>query len=157
MVIIWQLTSEKYPSGKVFNYSVDDFGRLQTVADSQRQYLNSVSFNNKGLLESMNLGNGTSESFGYNDRFQMTTGTQTLLSARTRERSKNVWLKSSFDVTKRRQIADAGLADRSVCVPFGNMYRKAANNGTAGQANPLSEMTEKSCQNTESLLVSLIL
>ncbi len=71
-----QLTSEKYPSGKVFNYSVDDFGRLQTVADNQRQYLSSVSFNNKGLLESMNLGNGTSESFGYNDRFQMTTGTR---------------------------------------------------------------------------------
>jgi YD repeat-containing protein len=64
-----QLTSEKYPSGKIFNYSVDDFGRLQTVADNQRTYLSSVSFNNKGLLESMNLGNGTSESFGYNDRF----------------------------------------------------------------------------------------
>jgi hypothetical protein len=45
------------------------------VADSQRQYLSSVSFNNKGLLSSMNLGNGTSESFGYNDRFQMTNQT----------------------------------------------------------------------------------
>ncbi len=54
-----QLTSEKYPSGKVFNYSVDDFGRLQTVADNQRQYLSSVSFTNQGLLSSMNLGNGT--------------------------------------------------------------------------------------------------
>jgi hypothetical protein len=43
------------------------------VADSQRQYLSSVSFNNKGLLESMNLGNGTSETFDYNDRFQMKT------------------------------------------------------------------------------------
>jgi RHS repeat-associated protein len=68
-----QLTSEKYPSGKVFNYSVDNYGRLQTVADAQRTYLSSVSFTNQGLLSSMNLGNGTSESFGYNDRFQMTS------------------------------------------------------------------------------------
>ncbi len=68
-----QLTSEKYPSGKVFNYTVDDYGRLATVADNQRSYLNSVSFNDKGLLSNMNLGNGTSQSFNYNDRFQMTS------------------------------------------------------------------------------------
>jgi YD repeat-containing protein len=66
-----QLTSEKYPSGKVFNYSVDDYGHLQTVADTQRTYLSSVSFTNQGLLSSMNLGNGTSENFDYNDRFQI--------------------------------------------------------------------------------------
>ncbi len=68
-----QLTSEKYPSGKVFNYTVDDYGRLSTVADQSRTYLNSVSFNDKGLLSNMNLGNGTSQSFNYNDRFQMTS------------------------------------------------------------------------------------
>jgi YD repeat-containing protein len=59
-----QLTSKKYPSGKVYNFSVDDYGRLQTVADAQQTYLSSVSFTNQGLLSSMNLENGTSESFG---------------------------------------------------------------------------------------------
>ncbi|MGH9948963.1 MAG: hypothetical protein ACRD6X_17465 [Pyrinomonadaceae bacterium] len=68
-----QLISEKYPSGKIVNMTVDDFGRLSTVADAQRTYLNGVSFNDRGLLSQINLGNGTNEQFSYNDRFQMTS------------------------------------------------------------------------------------
>ncbi len=68
-----QLVSEKYPSGKIVNMTVDNFGRLQTVADAQRTYLSSVGFNNQGLLSQVNLGNATSETFSYNDRFQMTS------------------------------------------------------------------------------------
>lgn len=68
-----QLTSEKYPSGKVVNMTVDNFGVMQTIANSQRTYLNGVSINNQGLLSQLNLGNGTNETFGYNDRFQMTS------------------------------------------------------------------------------------
>jgi hypothetical protein len=31
-----QLTSEKYPSGRIVNMTVDNFGVVQTIADSQR-------------------------------------------------------------------------------------------------------------------------
>ncbi|MCC7307161.1 MAG: hypothetical protein IT173_06335 [Acidobacteria bacterium] len=51
--------------------AVDNFGRLSGVADAQRTYLSGVTINDKGLLSQINLGNGTSETFAYNDRFQM--------------------------------------------------------------------------------------
>ncbi|MCC7307050.1 MAG: RHS repeat protein, partial [Acidobacteria bacterium] len=66
-----QLVSEKYPSGRVVTMAVDNFGRLSGVADGQRTYLSGITINDKGLLTQINLGNGTSESFSYNDRFQM--------------------------------------------------------------------------------------
>jgi YD repeat-containing protein len=173
-----QLTSEKYPSGKVYNYSVDDYGRLQTVADSQRQYLSSVSFTNQGLLSQMNLGNGTSESFGYNDRFQMTSqnlnkGSQVLQKydygyGKIDENTGNLDLTKnngqlgkieSFIGTQKQatqkfsydsigRLSDAKEykgTDNSLTYKehfdfdrFGNLYRKAINNGTSGQANPLA-------------------
>jgi RHS repeat-associated protein len=172
------LTSEKYPSGKVFNYSVDDFGRLQTVADNQRQYLSSVSFNNKGLLESMNLGYGTSESFGYNDRFQMTNqtlnkGSQVLqkydygygkvdLATGSIDVMKNngqlgkitsfigttQQSQQRFDYDSIGRLSEAreyrGATNTLTYKEhfdfdrFGNLYRKAANNSTTGQSNPLA-------------------
>jgi RHS repeat-associated protein len=172
-----QLTSEKYPSGKIFNYSVDDFGRLQTVADSQRQYLSSVSFNNKGLLESMNLGNGTSESFGYNDRFQMTSqnlnkGSQVLqkydygygqidgngdldLTKNNGQlgriesfigTQKQATQKFNYDSIGRLSDAKEYKGTNNSLTykehfefdRFGNLYRKAINNGRSGQSNPLA-------------------
>jgi hypothetical protein len=104
------LTSEKYPSGKIFNYSVDDFGRLQTVADSQRTYLSSVSFTNQGLLNQMSLGDGTSETFAYDNCFQMTTGTWAA-SLHGRGSVRRV-IKFNLGVFKRRQIADSNLQTR---------------------------------------------
>ncbi|MFN0140736.1 MAG: RHS repeat domain-containing protein [Pyrinomonadaceae bacterium] len=68
-----QLTSEKYPSGRIVANTIDNFTRLATVADASRSYLTGVSFNNQGLLSQMNLGNGTAQTFVYNDRFQMTS------------------------------------------------------------------------------------
>jgi hypothetical protein len=156
---------------------VDDFGRLQTAADNQRQHLSSVSFNNKGLHESMNLGNGTSESFGYNDRFQMTNqtlnkGSQVLqkydygygkvdLATGAIDATKNngqLGRIESFIGTQKQsqqrfeydsigrlsESREHKGTDNSLTYKqkfdfdrFGNMYRKAANNGTVGQANPL--------------------
>ena len=70
-----QLTSEKYPSGRVVNMTVDNFGVVQSVADAQRAYLNGVSFNYtaNGMTSQMTLGNGTTESFTMNERFQLTS------------------------------------------------------------------------------------
>ncbi len=172
-----QLTSEKYPSGKVFNYSVDDYGRLQTVADAQRTYLSSVSFTNQGLLSQMNLGNGTSESFGYNDRFQMTNqqlnkGSQVLqkygygygkvdLANGTIDATKNngqlgkitsfigttQQSQQRFDYDSIGRLSESreyrGATNTLTYKEhfdfdrFGNLYRKAINNGTSGQANPV--------------------
>jgi RHS repeat-associated protein len=172
-----QLTSEKYPSGKVYNYSVDDYGRLQTVADAQRTYLSSVSFTNQGLLSSMNLGNGTSESFGYNDRFQMTSqnlnkGSQVLQkydygygqidTSGNLDLTKNngqlgkiesfigtqkqATQKFSYDSIGRLSDAKEYKGTNNSLTykehfdfdRFGNLYRKAANNSTVGQSNPLA-------------------
>jgi RHS repeat-associated protein len=146
------------------------------VADSQRQYLSSVSFTNQGLLSSMNLGNGTSESFGYNDRFQMTSqnlnkGSQVLQkydygygqidASGNLDLTKNngqlgriesfigtqkqSTQKFSYDsIGRLSQAKEYKGTDNLLTYKqhfdfdrFGNMYRKAANNGTAGQANPL--------------------
>ena len=70
-----QLTSEKYPSGKVVSVNYDATGRLSSVSDTQRTYLSGVSFNSQTLPSQMNLGNGTSQTFGFNDRLQMTNQT----------------------------------------------------------------------------------
>jgi YD repeat-containing protein len=74
-----QLTSEKYPSGRVVNMTVDDFGVVQTVADAQRSYLNGVTSNYTatGMTSQINLGNGTIETFATNERFQLTSQTLT--------------------------------------------------------------------------------
>jgi uncharacterized protein RhaS with RHS repeats len=66
-----QLTSEKYPTGRIVTNTIDNFGRLSTVADASRTYLTSLALNNQGLLSQMDLGNGTNQTFGYNGRFQM--------------------------------------------------------------------------------------
>jgi RHS repeat-associated protein len=172
------LTSEKYPSGKVYNYSVDDYGRLQTVADAQRTYLSSVSFTNQGLLSSMNLGNGTSESFDYNDRFQMKSqslnkGSQVLQKYdygygkvdvangdvdATKNNGQLGRIESFIGTEKQSQqrfdydsigrLSESreyrGATNTLTYKEhfdfdrFGNLYRKAANNSTTGQANPVA-------------------
>ncbi len=68
-----QLISEKYPSGKIVNMTVDNFGVIQTVADGQINYLNGITFDDRGQLSQMSFGNGTNEIFSQNDRFQMTS------------------------------------------------------------------------------------
>jgi RHS repeat-associated protein len=70
-----QLVSEKYPSGRVVNMTVDNFGVVQTIADSQRTYMNGVTFNYaaNGMTSQMTLGNGTTETFTTNERFQLTS------------------------------------------------------------------------------------
>jgi hypothetical protein len=51
--------------------TVDNFGVTQTIADAQRTYLNGITINSQGLPSQMTLGNGTNETFSYNDRFQV--------------------------------------------------------------------------------------
>lgn len=66
-----QLVSEKYPSGKILTATVDNFGVTQAIADAQKTYLNGVTFDSRGTLSQIDLGNGTSETFSQNDRFQV--------------------------------------------------------------------------------------
>ncbi len=174
-----QLISEKYPSGKIVNMTVDNFGRLSTVADAQRTYLSSVGFNNQGLLSQMNLGNGTSETFSYNDRFQMTSqslnkgaevlqkydysyGTVDLATGTVNTQTNNGqlskiegWIGANKQWSQRfgydelgrlkeareyKQGVNTQLTYKQVFDfdRFGNLYRKAASNPTAGQQNPLT-------------------
>lgn len=174
-----QLISEKYPSGKVVNMTVDNFGRLSAVADSQRTYLSSISFNNQGLLSQINLGNGTNETFSYNDRFQMTSqslmkgaevvqkydysygevdvATGDVLASKNNGQLGKIegWIGANKQWSQRfkydelgrlkeareyKQGDNAQLTYKQVFDfdRFGNLYRKAANNPTAGQQNPLA-------------------
>lgn len=66
-----QLTSQKYPSGREVTYSVDSAGRLSGVADGQRTYATNFQRNPAGLLSSVTLGNGATESFSFNNRLQL--------------------------------------------------------------------------------------
>ena len=67
-----QLTSEKYPSGKIVNTNYDDNGRLSSIADQSRTYLNNLQYQGTGnSLSSMSFGNGTNQTFAMNDRLQM--------------------------------------------------------------------------------------
>ena len=70
-----QLTSEKYPSGKVVSMGYDAGGRLSSIADQSRTFLSGVSFNSQTLPSQINLGNGTNQTFAYNDRLQRTNQT----------------------------------------------------------------------------------
>jgi YD repeat-containing protein len=68
-----QLVSEKYPSGKIVTNSYDIAGRTTGVSDQARTYLNSVGYlGTGGQVNSLALGNGTTEGFAYNDRLQLT-------------------------------------------------------------------------------------
>lgn len=69
-----QLTSEKYPSGKTVNFGYDSGGRLYSVADTSRTYLSRLNYQGKGnALSLMGFGNGTKQTFGFNDRLQMSS------------------------------------------------------------------------------------
>ncbi len=71
-----QLISEKYPSGKIVSMSYDANGRLSSLADQNRSYLSSLQYQQSGgILSSMTLGNGTTQTFGFNERLQMTNHT----------------------------------------------------------------------------------
>jgi RHS repeat-associated protein len=73
-----QLISETYPSGKIVTVDYDANGRLSGVADQTRSYMNNPQYQGKGnALSSINSGNGTTQTFQFNDRLQMTN--QTLL------------------------------------------------------------------------------
>jgi YD repeat-containing protein len=126
----------------------------------------------------MNLGNGTSESFDYNDRFQMKSqslnkGSQVLqkydygygkvdLANGTIDATKNngqlgritsfigttQQSQQRFDYDSIGRLSEAreyrGATNTLTYKEhfdfdrFGNLYRKAINNGTSGQANPLA-------------------
>jgi RHS repeat-associated protein len=69
-----QATQMTYPSGRVINLGRDSKGRVTSVGS----YLTGVTYNGIGQLTGTNLGNGVSESYGYDaNRMQLTTQTAT--------------------------------------------------------------------------------
>jgi hypothetical protein len=81
-------------------------------------YADTPSYNARGVLKGLHYGNGVEMNItNFNDKLQATNfdGTQTLLSARTRERSKSV-----IQLGYHQTPSDCGrnLADKSVRVPF---------------------------------------
>lgn len=67
-----QLIAQKYPSGRIVENEIDNFGRLAEVSDGQRTYVTGLTYNAQGLLSQIDFGNGTHETYSFNDRFQMT-------------------------------------------------------------------------------------
>lgn len=69
-----QIISEKYPSGRTINFQVDNIGRLSTISDIQRIYVSGIQYSSHGAASSVNLGNGTTQSFDYSQqRLQLTS------------------------------------------------------------------------------------
>jgi hypothetical protein len=92
-----QLKSFKDPYGQQINYGFDKVGRLNNVFGSTAyegitNYADTPSYNARGVLKGLHYGNGVEMNItNFNDKLQATnfevkkgtTGTQTLLSART--------------------------------------------------------------------------
>jgi RHS repeat-associated protein len=173
-----QMVSEQYPSGKVVNMTIDNFGRTSAVADAQRTYLNGRSFNAQGLPSQISLGNGTTETFSYNDRLQVSSqsllkGAEVLqkydyaygqadLAGGNVDATKNngqlgriesfigaqkQW-SQRFGYDSLGRLSEAreykqgdnnqlSYKQKFDFDRFGNLYRKAVNNPTAGQLSPL--------------------
>jgi RHS repeat-associated protein len=71
-----QRTQITYPvSLRTLNVSHDSSGRLGSIADQFRTYLNNITYKVSGQVEGWSYGNGVAESFGYNNRLQMSTQT----------------------------------------------------------------------------------
>ncbi len=71
-----QTKSLQYPSGRQLDYSYDALLRTSAITDhySQINYLSNVSHGSAGQLTSLNMGDGTTESFGYDqNRLQLTS------------------------------------------------------------------------------------
>jgi len=81
---VGQMTLMIYPSGKRVNVGRDDRGRLSDLKKvddtgaTQETYLSGVTYRADDLISSQNLGDTTTENFGYsNDRLQLTSQTAT--------------------------------------------------------------------------------
>jgi len=79
-----QITLMTYPSGKRVKMERDDRGRLAALqrvdasGNMQEAYLSEINYRVEGLISSLRLGDGATESFGYsNDRLQLTSQTVT--------------------------------------------------------------------------------
>jgi RHS repeat-associated protein len=69
-----QATQMTYPSGRVINLGHDNKGRLTSVGS----FLNGVTYNGIGQLTGTSLGNGVSETYGYDaNRMKLTSQTAT--------------------------------------------------------------------------------
>jgi RHS repeat-associated protein len=69
-----QKTQITYPvSLRVLNINHDSIGRLSSIADQYRTYLSGTGYNPAGQVTNWSYGNGVAESFGYNNRQQMST------------------------------------------------------------------------------------
>jgi RHS repeat-associated protein len=169
-----QLTSQKYPSGKVVTNSYDASGRLSGISDPQRTYLSGMQYLGKGnSLSQMTLGNGTVETFTLNDRLQMEQqelkkgseviqkyvygygelNPQGVLKNNGKLESIVSHIGTAQQATQKFKYDHIGRLKESAEYRgdngnltykqvfdydrFGNLYRKAANNPTAGQQNPL--------------------
>ncbi|MCW5955995.1 MAG: RHS repeat protein [Pyrinomonadaceae bacterium] len=67
-----QLTSEKYPSGRIMTMGYDANGRMSSISDANRTYLSGLQYQQiGGAVSALTLGNGIQQAFEYNDRLQM--------------------------------------------------------------------------------------
>jgi RHS repeat-associated protein len=74
-----QLTQMIYPvSGRVLNIAHDSVGRVSSMADQYRTYINNFTYNGAGQVTGLSLGSVASESYGYDaNRMQLTSQTAT--------------------------------------------------------------------------------
>lgn len=71
-----QTKTLQYPSGRQLDYTYDALFRTTAITDhnSQVNYLSNVSYGSAGQISSLNMGDGTTETFGYDlNRMQLTS------------------------------------------------------------------------------------
>lgn len=74
-----QMTQMIYPvTGRTLNIAHDNTGRLSSLADQYRTYVNNITHNSAGEVTGVSLGNVATESYGYDaNRLQLTSQTAT--------------------------------------------------------------------------------
>jgi RHS repeat-associated protein len=74
-----QLTQLTYPSTRAININHDNIGRLSSIVNNadSANYLSGISYKESGQVGQWTLGTNIAESFGYNNRLQMTSQTVT--------------------------------------------------------------------------------
>jgi RHS repeat-associated protein len=74
-----QVTQLTYPSLRAININHDSIGRLSSIVNNSdsANYLSGISYKESGQVGQWTLGTNIAESFGYNNRLQMTSQTVT--------------------------------------------------------------------------------
>ena len=115
-----QLSTIRYPSGRIVAMTPDAIGRLGSIGSNGSNLLTVGAYNAAGEVTSLAYGNGMEETYGYNDRLQL----QTLVAGSTATPSLNLTYDyGSADNGQIRGITDNITGSQSTSYTYDELGR----------------------------------